>query len=71
MLAVLAARERAVGLDDVMQMLAAGPPPRAETEIERFWLWVDDPAPAADAMSLLQTLHHLRTFWDGATRPTS
>ena len=30
-LAVLAARERAVGLDDVMEMLAVGPPPLAET----------------------------------------
>jgi len=61
--AVFTARERAVGLDDVMDLLAQGPPPRAETEIERFRLWVDDETPATDAMSLLQTLHHLRTFW--------
>lgn len=67
--AVLAARERAVGLDDMTEMLAEGPPPRAETEIERFWLWVDDATPPTDAMSLRQTLHHLQTFWDARERP--
>ena len=61
--AIFTARERAVGLDDVMDLLAPGPPSRAATEIERFWLWVDDDTPATDAMSLLQTMHHLRTFW--------
>jgi len=67
--AMLAARERAVGLDDVMDMLAQGPPPRAETEIERFWSWVDDPKPVTEGISLRSTLHHLQTFWDVRDRP--
>jgi hypothetical protein len=67
--AIFAARERAVGLDDVMDLLAQGPPPRAETEIERFWVWVDDDTRATDAMSLLETLHHLQTFWDARSHP--
>jgi aryl sulfotransferase len=66
--AILAARERAVGLDDAMEMLAQGPPPRAETEIERFWFWVDDATPVQDALSLQSTFHHLQTFWDARDR---
>ena len=62
--AILTARERAVGLDDVMDMLAKGPPPRAETEIERFWVWADDATPVEDAFSLQSTFHHWQTFWD-------
>jgi aryl sulfotransferase len=68
-MAVIVAREKAVGLDDVMEQLAQGPPPRAEHEIERFWHWVDDPAPPTNAMNLGQTLHHLQTFWDIRHRP--
>lgn len=41
-LAMISAREQAVGLDDVMNVLAQGPPPRPELEIDRFWDWVDD-----------------------------
>jgi aryl sulfotransferase len=62
--AIFGAREAAVGLDDVQDMLAQGPPPRAETEIERFWIWVDDDTPPVDAMSLLAVMHHLQGFWD-------
>ena len=69
MLAVIGARERAVGLDDVMDILAQGPPVRAETEIERFRDWVDDPTPETEAMNLQHTMHHLRTFWDARDRP--
>ncbi|MDQ1435050.1 MAG: aryl sulfotransferase [Actinomycetota bacterium] len=63
-LAMITAREQAVGLDDVMDMLADGPTPRAEREIDRFWAWADDPTPVTDAMSLHSTLRHLQSFWD-------
>src|SRR5471032_1727613 len=63
-LAIINAREQAVGLDDVMDKLAAGPPPRAETEIERFRAWDDDDKPPCEAMNLNYTMHHLQTFWD-------
>jgi hypothetical protein len=62
MFAVIGARERAVGLDDVMDMLAQGPPVLAETEIERFRNWLDNAE--LNAASLSQTMHHLQTFWD-------
>jgi aryl sulfotransferase len=67
--AVIAAREKAVGLEDIMDRLADGPPPRAEDEIDRFWAWVDDPTPATDAMSLLTTMQHLQSFWDLRDQP--
>jgi aryl sulfotransferase len=69
--ALLHARENAVGLDDlppeVRDMLQQGMPPNAASELERFWMWVDDPTPATDAMSLLSTMHHLQTFMDART----
>src|SRR5262245_42679338 len=62
--AVLTAREKAVGLDDVMELLAQGPPVRAENEIDRFWEWVDGDTPVTETMNLNFTIHHLRTFWE-------
>ena len=35
--ALFGARENAVGLDDIADLIAAGPPPRAVAEIDRFW----------------------------------
>jgi aryl sulfotransferase len=63
-LAVISARERAVGLDDVMERLALGPPVRPEHEIERFWTWIDDDTDATEMMNLRQTMEHLQGFWD-------
>jgi aryl sulfotransferase len=67
MVAVLAAREQAVGLDDIMDELAEGPPVPLEREIDRFWLWVDDTRP--NWMNMQTTLQHLATFWDARARP--
>jgi aryl sulfotransferase len=64
LMAVIAAREKSVGLDDVMEQLAAGLPERPDDEIERFWLWVDDPRPVTEIISLQFTFHHWQTFWD-------
>jgi aryl sulfotransferase len=72
-MALLAARKKAVGLDDLpddfKEMLAHRPPLRPESEVERFWVWVDDTTPATDAMSLLATMHHLQTFWEARYQP--
>jgi aryl sulfotransferase len=68
-IALFTARHNAMGLDDIMDRLAEGPPVRAETEIERFWEWVDDERPITEYMSLAQTLHHLQSFWDARVRP--
>jgi hypothetical protein len=67
--AMLTAREQAVGLDDIMEQLAQGPPVRAEDETDRFWEWVDDDTPITDAMNLHATIHHLQTFWDVRDEP--
>jgi aryl sulfotransferase len=69
LMAVIGAREVAVGLDDIVERLAQGPPPRADTEIERFWTWVDDDTPPVDAMSLLSAMFHLQGFWDIREQP--
>ena len=63
-IALFTARAEAVGLDDIADLLAEGPPPRAETQAERFWVWVDDEQPIEEWFSLANTLHHLQTFWD-------
>ncbi len=67
-IAVLTARHNAIGLDDIMEQIAEGPPVRLENEIDRFWEWVDDTRSVVEWMSLHQTLHHLATFWDARDR---
>ena len=64
---ILDARAAAVGLEDIADMLAEGPPPRAPEAIERFWKWVDD-APIPGPSSLGGALHHLSTFWAAKDR---
>lgn len=62
------ARASVAGLDDVADLLAAGPPPMPESPLDRFWMWTEYPldAPAA---SLASTLAHLETFWAVRDRP--
>jgi aryl sulfotransferase len=62
--AFIEARQAAVGLDDLAELMPDGPPVRADTEVERFWQWVDDDSPVTSGPSSLRgTLHHLATFW--------
>lgn len=62
-------RETAVGNDDIAEFIEQGPPPRAETERERFWDWVHDDAPPTEKLSLKGVLHHLSSFWAARHRP--
>jgi hypothetical protein len=63
-MAFITARQAAVGLDDVADLLAQGPPVRPDAEIDRFWAWVDGSSPIEEANSgLATTMHHLATFW--------
>ncbi len=57
------ARMNAIGLDDIADQLAQGPPDFGEG-IVFFQRWVDDDAPVTEATNLASTLHHLQTFWD-------
>jgi len=69
--AVLTAREQAVGNDDVRELLANGQPPRAELEIDRFWGWVDDPAPSRRPSASRRRSTISRRSGQSATNPTS
>jgi aryl sulfotransferase len=65
--ALYAARSKAVGVEDLDELLPEAPavPP---TEIERFWQWADDARPASESPSSLATLfHHVRSFWSATT----
>jgi len=70
LVAFLGARQAAVGLDDLAELFTAGPPVRADSELARFWQWVDNPMPPTEYPgSLGATLHHLSTFWEVRERP--
>lgn len=59
------AREAAVGLEDVAELMPDGPPVRIEDPLERFWYWIEHDAPPGQNLSgLAKLFHHLRTFWD-------
>ena len=68
--ALLSARQQAVGLEDIADVLAQGPPQVPEGEIDRFWAWVEeDPSPLAGLTGLKGTLHHVDTFWQRREMP--
>ena len=57
--AFFAARMKTMGLEDLAELAALDPPPTGETLEERFWHWMDNPAPPEHtASSLRSTLHH-------------
>jgi aryl sulfotransferase len=64
MVKMFTARQNAVGLDDIADRLAAGPPEFPDNEVDRFWRWVDDDTSVYEGHTLKATLHHLQTFWD-------
>ena len=69
--ALLRARETAVGLGDLGEVLThAAETPRSDDLRERFWAWVDNPESPTDQISSLRsTLHHLDTFWQERNNP--
>jgi hypothetical protein len=68
--AVLRAREAAVGLDDLAELMPhGGPMERPDDERAVFRQWVDDPTPLGQTISsLTSTLHHTATFWEARDR---
>ena len=63
--AFIAARAKAIGLDDLAEIFPDGPPPQVDDPNERFQRWVEaDSAPVGGLPSLAGTIHHLSTFWD-------
>ena len=62
--AVIAARQKAVGLDDIAEFFPNGPPQPAATLNGRFHEWLTrDQAHETGTSSLAGTIHHLSTFW--------
>jgi aryl sulfotransferase len=62
-------REAAVGAMDFDDLVAAAPPLPSEIAHERFWSWVDPPAPGKSISDLEVMLHHLDTFWQVRDQP--
>lgn len=68
---LLGARAVAVGLDDLAELFPNGPPEHPDSEIERFWLWVDNPTPPSESGTggLISMMNHLTTFWSVRDEP--
>jgi hypothetical protein len=59
----LEARERAAAIDEIELGPLHRPPPRPDSERDRFWRWVDDDTPSTRSGSTLRfTVEHLQTF---------
>ena len=70
LVAMFTARDAAVGNEDLAELMPDGPPVLPETEIERFWHWVDEPLPAGPRSECLANLvHHVSTFWSQRAEP--
>lgn len=68
--AFVALREKAVGNEDLPELLAKAMSSGGGDERERFWQWVDDETPPTETVTGLKfTLHHLATFFEERTRP--
>ncbi len=67
---LLAARAKTMGEDDLMEFMARDPPPMGQTLEERFWEWMDNPAPPVHTTcSLWSTLHHYDEALRAQDRP--
>ena len=63
--AFLEARERAAAIDGIELGPLRTPPPRPDSERDRFWQWVDDETPSTQiGSSLRRTIEHLHTVRD-------
>jgi aryl sulfotransferase len=67
--AFIALREKAVGNEDLAELMANMLPP-LENERDRFWQWVDDPTPLTESLGgIAYLVHHLSSFWRERERP--
>ncbi len=67
---MLELRERAVGNDDLAELMADFQPPAPDVET-RFWAWIEsDAPPVPDPIAGLGgVVHHLKTFWNERDEP--
>jgi hypothetical protein len=67
--ALFAARERAVGNEDLAEIYRDWAPPPTDP-LTRFWRWVEGPrADDLRRVNLASTMHHLNTFWEVREQP--
>jgi hypothetical protein len=67
--ALFAARERAVGNEDLAEIYRDWEPPPTDP-LARFWRWVDESNEGELAhVNLASTMHHIATFWAVRERP--
>ena len=64
--ALIELRGKAVGNEDLAELMGELPPPLPELS-ERFWAWMGDPS--TNLGGLATEVHHLRTFWDVRDKP--
>jgi hypothetical protein len=68
--AMFTARFHAVGLDDIADRLAEGPPERPERQIDRFWEWFEVDRPPEEAShDLGGMILHLSQMWARRDEP--
>ncbi len=66
---LFAARERAVGNEDLAEMFRDWEPAPTD-RLARFWQWVDDSKGGeVTHVNLALTMHHLATFWEVREQP--
>jgi hypothetical protein len=66
--AMMELRGKAVGFDDLNEVMPDGIPTFPETEIERFWMWIESDE-AFSVSTLTDLVHHLRGFWEKRDLP--
>ncbi len=67
--ALFTARDRAVGNEDLAEMLR-GSEPAPTDPLARFWRWVDGSSEGdVTHVNLALTMHHLATFWEVREQP--
>ena len=68
-IAMFTARHHAVGLDDIADVLAEGPPERSDDPKVRFWNWIESDFAPDDQFNLAAMVDHLSQLWAVRDRP--
>jgi hypothetical protein len=66
----IAAREAAVGLDDLAELGVDGAPSaQSDDPAVRFWTWVEGDGSGVGPSLMAELVHHSQTFWETRHRP--
>lgn len=68
--AMMALRQAAVGLDDLMEVMPDGPPQPLPSARDRMWAWIEDSGSIERSQpGLSTTVHHLASFFQARHLP--